>query len=864
MWPPRLAWPSRLTLPRFARPGRSLTALAVLPLAAATAIPATAMHATAGHATAARASGGAAAAAQGSDGWQPKTPPLTTPWTNQVGPHNALPDYPRPQLTRPRWQNLNGVWQFASATAGETPPFGQDLAERILVPYPVESALSGIMRHEQRMWYRRTFTVPASWQAGKQNRLLLHFGAVDYDTTVYVNGVEVAHHLGGYDAFTADITDALRGSGPQEIVVGVYDPTDSGGQPIGKQRNNPGGIFYTATSGIWQTVWLEPVPPAHVDSLDMTPDLAASALRLTVNASGADGDTVVATAYDGNKRVGSVTGAPNAPLSLPVPDAKLWSPDHPFLYRLTVRVAAGAKTVDQVGSYFGMRSIGMAKGADGRPRLLLNGKPIFAMANLDQGFWPDGIYTAPTDDALKFDLEQDKALGFNAVRKHIKVEPARWYYWADKLGLLVWQDMPAMNIAPPTAGAQAEFTSELHTMVEQHISDPSIIGWIPFNEGWGEFDPAGVAAEVKSWDPSRLVDADSGVNCCDSFPDNGEGDVYDNHTYVGPGTPPSQASRISIDGEYGGLGLEVAGHLWPGPPQAYEMEPDSATLTKRYVDLGHRLLQVQNACGISGGIYTQITDVENEVNGLFTYDRKVEKIDGPQIRDVNLAVERNAQAAFDGTGAPGYPPGQTDPVGTWPLDEGSGTVAHDTSGAGHDLTLTGGPTWVPGESGSALQFDGSTQYGQTSGPVLDTEGNFSVAAWVKLDSTGHFATAVSQDGTGASAFFLQYSAADNRWAFSTVEGRALSDAPPVTGQWTQLVGVHDASKGTYTLYVNGQPQAHVLDQCLGDPSSGPLAVGRGFFGGSKTDFFPGSIDQVHVWNRALTAADVTTLYQSGK
>jgi hypothetical protein len=593
----------------------------------------------------------AAAAIPGNGGWQPKTPPLSTPWTSEVGPGNALPQYPRPQLTRPRWQNLNGVWQFAPAAAGETPPVGQDLAERILVPYPVESALSGIMRHEERMWYRRTFTVPAGWQAGGSGRLLLHFGGVDYDATVYVNGVQVAHHLGGYDAFTADITGALRGSGPQDLVIGVYDPTDSGGQPVGKQRNNPGGIFYTPTSGIWQTVWLEPVPAAHVDSLDMTPDLAAGALRLTVNASNAGGDTVVATAYDGHNRVGTATGPAGAQLRVPVPQARLWSPDDPFLYGLTVRITRGTMTVDQVGSYFGMRSVGMADGADGRPRLTLNGKPVFAMAALDQGFWPDGIHTAPTDDALKFDLQQHKALGFNAVRKHIKVEPARWYYWADKLGLLVWQDMPAMKIAPPAAGAQAAFTRELHTMIDQHKSDTSIIGWIPFNEGWGVFGPARVAALVKSWDPSRLVDADSGVNCCGSHPDGGEGDVYDDHTYVGPGAPPP-AGRIAIDGEYGGLGLKVPGHLWPGNPQAYQMAPDSATLTRRYVELAHKLLQIQNACGISGGIYTQITDVENEVNGLFTYDRKVEKIDGEQVRNANLAVRRNAQAAFNKTTAP--------------------------------------------------------------------------------------------------------------------------------------------------------------------------------------------------------------------
>ncbi len=815
-------------------------------------------------AVAVAAPAGAAGNQASTDGWQPKTPPLATPWTGQVGPGNALPDYPRPQLTRADWQNLNGVWQFATATAGQPPPFGQDLPERILVPYPVESALSGIMRHESRMWYRRTFTAPASWRAGTSNRLLLHFGAVDYEASVYVNGQPVAHHLGGYDGFTADVTGALRGSGPQELVVGVYDPTDDGGQPIGKQRNNPGGIFYTPTSGIWQTVWMEPVAPAHIDSLDMTPDPATNTLQLTVNTAGAAGDSVVAIAYDGNQPVGTVTGAADTPLRVPVPHARLWSPGSPFLYNLTVRLERGHQPVDQVGSYFGMRSVGMAKGADGRPRLLLNGKPVFAMAPLDQGFWPDGIYTAPTDAALKFDLEQLKVLGFNAVRKHMKVEPDRWYYWADRLGLMVWQDMPAMNIAPPAPGAQAEFTGELHAMIDQHKDHPSIIGWIPFNEGWAEFDPAGVTTEVKAWDPSRLVDTDSGINCCLSLPDNGEGDVYDNHTYVGPGSPPAQTNRIAIDGEYGGLGLIVPGHMWPGTPFSYEMEPDSATLTSRYVGLAQRLRQAEDICGVSAGVYTASTDVENEADGLYTYDREVDKVNATQVRAANVAVEADAQAAFDGQTGTTFPPGQTAPVGTWTFDEGSGTVAHDTSGGGHDLTLIGNPAWVPGVSSTALQFNGTDQYAQTAGPVLDTTGNFSVSAWVKLDSTGHFATAVSQDGTGISGFFLQYSAADNRWAFSTDQGRALSDAPPVTGQWTQLVGVHDANNGTYTLYVNGQAQAKVLNQCLGTPSAGPLAVGRALFGGNKVDFWPGTIDQVHAWNRALSAADVATLYQSGQ
>jgi hypothetical protein len=363
---------------------------------------------------------------------------------------------------------------------------------------------------------------------------------------------------------------------------------------------------------------------------------------------------------------------------------------------------------------------------------------------------------------------------------------------------------------------------------------------------------------VKKWDPSRLVDAESGVNCCASLPDNGEGDIWDDHTYVGPGAPGPQASRIVIDGEYGGLGLKEPGHMWPGPTQAYEMEPDSATLTARYVQLQHRLLQVQNQCGVSAGIYTQITDVENEINGLWTYDRKVEKMDAAQVRDANQAVVRNAQSAFDGGGSTVYPPGQTAPIHAYPLDEGSGSVAHDASGSA-DLALTGSPAWVAGHAGSALQLNGSSQSGQTAGTVVDTQGNFSVSAWVKLDSTGHFATAVSEDGPSASAFFLQYSQADNRFAFSTVEGRALADIAPVTGQWYHLVGVHDANQGSYTLYVDGKAQGKVLHQCLGDPANGPLAVGRGRFNGQNADYWPGTVDEVQVWNRALAPADVAAL-----
>ncbi|MFD1046663.1 glycoside hydrolase family 2 protein, partial [Kibdelosporangium lantanae] len=435
--------------------------------------------------------------------------------------------------------------EFAGAAAGEKPPVGHSLAERVLVPYPIESALSGIMRHEDRMWYRRTFTIPNNWH----DRVQLNFGAVDYDTTVWVNGTQVGTHRGGYESFSLDITDALKPRGQQEIMVGVTDLTDQTWQPVGKQRNVPDkGIFYTSTSGIWQTVWLEPVAATNVTQLDQTPKLADSTLRLTPHVTGdTNGVKVEAVAYDHNRPVGRVVGDPNTELKVPVPNPKLWSPDSPFLYDLRVRVLRGNRPVDEVGSYFGMREIGMKQGADGKLHLALNGKILFEMSTLDQGFWPDGIYTAPTDAALRFDLEAHKKLGFNTVRKHIKVEPDRWYYDADKLGLLVWQDMPAMKTGgTPPPDAQQEFERQLHQIVDKHKSFTSVVVWVPFNEGWGEWDKAAtgrIADSVKAQDPSRLVNPHSGVNCCASHGDSGRGDILDFHQYVGPAAPADSSDR---------------------------------------------------------------------------------------------------------------------------------------------------------------------------------------------------------------------------------------------------------------------------------------------------------------------------------
>lgn len=555
---------------------------------------------------------------------------LSTRWAKDVSPTNAHPEYPRPQLTRHKWQNLNGTWQFAGAKAGEKPPVGKNLAERILVPYPVESQLSGVERHEDRMWYRRSFTVPADWKVGHGKQLQLNFDAVDWQSEVYVNGVKVTTHKGGYDRFSVDVTKALKPGRTQELLVGVYDPTDAAdgeNPPVGKQRLDPSGIWYTPSSGIWQTVWMEPVAADHADSLKLTPDIEGQQVAVDVRGV-RDGVPVTATAYNGKHKVATAKGRTGSTLKVPVRDPHLWSPDDPHLYRLEVTVGSGGRGgTDTVGSYFGMREIAV-KTVDGTQRTILNGKPVFLMATLDQGFWPDGLHTAPTDEALAYDLKEHKALGFNSVRKHIKVEPDRWYYWADTLGLLVWQDMPATTAGVnPDAASRAEYEHEMKEMIDQHSSSPSVIMWVTFNEGWGQYDQARIADQAKSWDPTRLVNNMSGLNCCGAV-DGGNGDIADAHGYPSPALPAPDGKRALVSGEYGGLGLAVPGHAWPVQQSYVGVEKEQYTdeyLKK--LDEVHAL-----ACkGSNGAVYTQISDVEGELNGLMTYDRSVMKADVARV-----------------------------------------------------------------------------------------------------------------------------------------------------------------------------------------------------------------------------------------
>ena len=593
-----------------------------------------------------------------------QSPPLSTPWTHLVGPNNALPEYPRPQMVRTRWMNLNGVWQYTGRSgqaALAAPPPANEYREQILVPYPTESALSGIQRHDDQMWYRKVFKLPSVWRG---HRILLHFGAVDQIATVWVNNQQVAYHEGGFTEFSADITRALRPGSLQQLTVRVEDRNENNPFPVGKQRNRPEGLFYTGSSGIWQTVWIEPVRAAHIDKLDITSDLTGFTVTPRGSGTSKQRAEVVVSKPDGEE-VASKIGASGATLRVPVPNPHLWTPDDPYLYDFKVRLLNPVgKVVDEVSSYAGLRTIGVVNDGKGRPRIALNGKTTFLHGPLDQGFWPDGIYTAPTDEALKFDLERTKAMGMNFVRKHAKVEPARWYYWADKLGLMVWQDMPSLDVsldipvgpAPdPVPAAKNNFEHELSAMVDQLRSVTSIIGWVVFNEGWGEYDTARITNAVKAEDPTRMVNANSGVNCCKSRRDSTAGDIYDDHTYVAPGRPvvhderddrakvPDEAPvvvdrRVRVDGEYGGLGLVLNGNRWPGRPQAYEMTDSQARLTERYVEVSRDLEMAVRDGGLSGAIYTQTTDVENEVNGFFSYDRWVMKMDLGAVAQRSRAV----------------------------------------------------------------------------------------------------------------------------------------------------------------------------------------------------------------------------------
>ncbi|HEX4084682.1 MAG TPA: glycoside hydrolase family 2 TIM barrel-domain containing protein [Chthoniobacteraceae bacterium] len=575
--------------------------------------------------------------------WKIAPSPLTTQWAADVSPDNALPEYPRPQMTRSAWQNLNGLWDYALTDVGAAAP-PASFTGKILVPYPYESALSGVGQgspYTQRLWYRRTFTVPDAWKSG---RVLLHFGAVNWDCSVLVNGKPVGGHRGGYTAFECDITDALH-PGDNELVVSVINPltvNQPGAQVMGKQRIVSKGIFYTASTGIWQTVWLEPVPANHIDSLKMVPDIDSGVLHLTVRTDAPA--EVTAVAEDGSAAVGKTTGKSGGTLDLRIPNPRLWSPDDPHLYGLTVTLIQDGRAADSVGSYFAMRKISLGKGDRGRTRILLNNKFLLQIGLLDQGYWPDGLYTAPTDAALKFDIQTAKDLGYNLLRKHAKVEPQRWYYWADHIGMLVWQDMPqAFGAAPKGTTlndeAKQEWLKEWQAEIAEFSNAPSIIVWTPFNEGWGQHDTEQIVALTRKLDPNRLIDDASG------WTDKNVGDIIDTHAYPGPWSHPPEENRAAVNGEFGGVTEMITGHTWvTGKTFGYGavIHDNPWLATKHYAELLKKAYDLSDDRGTSAFVYTELTDVEQEMNGILTYDRKVVKMD----KDLLIAANHGKFPAF--------------------------------------------------------------------------------------------------------------------------------------------------------------------------------------------------------------------------
>lgn len=577
--------------------------------------------------------------------WMPVGNRIMTSWGEKMDVNNVLPEYPRPIMERTDWLNLNGLWDYAICPVGAIVP--TDFNGKILVPFAVESSLSGVgkrLGEMNELWYQREFTIPSSW--GKRN-VLLHFGAVDWKADVWVNGIKVGEHTGGYTPFSFDITATLR-KGANFLTVRVFDPTDKGPQPRGKQVSNPQGIWYTPVSGIWQTVWLEPVAEHHITNIKIVPDIDVNQLKVDVTADAScSTDKIEVKVFDGERLVATGASINGLPVEVLMPsNVKFWSPESPFLYRLIITLITDGRAVDEVRSYAAMRKYSMRRDEDGIMRLQLNNKDLFQFGPLDQGWWPDGLYTAPSDEALRYDIEQTKALGFNMIRKHIKVEPARWYTHCDQLGIIVWQDMPSGDRNPEwqkkqyfagteltrTDFSEATFRKEWKEIMDCLYSYPCIGVWVPFNEAWGQFKTPEIVEWTKQYDPTRLVNPASGGNhyTC--------GDMLDLHNYPNPVMYMYDAQRVNVLGEYGGIGLVLKDHLWESDRNwGYVRFNSSDKATDKYVEYAEDLKKLIKR-GFSAAVYTQTTDVEIEVNGLITYDRKVLKMNKEALRKINWEV----------------------------------------------------------------------------------------------------------------------------------------------------------------------------------------------------------------------------------
>ena len=573
--------------------------------------------------------------------WVVPDNPLMTKWADDIDPDEPWPLYPRPIMQRDDWANLNGMWDYSISDQKNRPDKWDG---KILVPYPVESALSGVKKRpgeNEYIWYKREFKIPSSW---KNKRVVLNFEACDWETKVWIDNELAGEHRGGYDPFSFEITKMLNAGKKHEIIIRVWDPTSEGNQPRGKQVSNPHGIWYTPSSGIWQTVWLEPVPESYILSLYTETDIDAGKIVITPDiANLSDGLTARTRILNNGELLAEQESTGDNEIIIAIDNFELWQPGNPVLYDIEIELLKNDRITDKIKSYTGFRKISLGKTEDGFTRMLLNNEFIFQNGPLDQGFWPDGLYTPPTEEAMLYDLEMIRKMGFNMLRKHVKIENRRFYYWCDKMGLLVWQDMPNGdrhigrdgNDIDRSDESAAQFEFELGRLIRSRYNHPSIIVWVPFNEGWGQYKTEIITDLIKKTDPTRLVNSASG------WSDRGTGDILDIHHYPEPRCPEAEEDRAIVLGEFGGLGLPVHGHTWEQKNWAYENMDDSLALLRKYREFYEIVYRMAEEKGLSASVYTQITDVETETNGLLTYDREVDKMGAENLYWINTGKDES-------------------------------------------------------------------------------------------------------------------------------------------------------------------------------------------------------------------------------